>query len=410
MTLDMISTLFLMTYISIMVGVLMAFVAVIHRNEPFLLGVSLGFAINGLGLFLYTLEGIVPTFIPIVIGNSLLLFWYVCASYGIRKMAGVPFPVLLYAIPITLNAVAMYWLTFIDRDIAVRVSIFNGTSTLLAILFLRDLILMGPVPNTALLKRADTALFIVVFSVYILCTGLRSFIAATNAGQYNTLAAQSDQVWLIFITSGLYPVVAIGLMWIWIRVIQEQLRDRANELVAAHQQSERLRKEAEVAALSDVLTGLGNRRLFDSDLERELDRFRRFEAPLSLLVLDIDHFKAVNDSYGHDAGDQVLADFATLLRPHVRETDGFYRTGGEEFVVLLPETDVTEAAQIAERLRQSVDADLFVQDRSVTVSIGLAVSAKDDTAKGLYKRADQMLYTAKNQGRNCVIADQTLAA
>jgi two-component system cell cycle response regulator len=133
--------------------------------------------------------------------------------------------------------------------------------------------------------------------------------------------------------------------------------------------------------------------------------------PTSFLVIDIDYFKSVNDTYGHDAGDEVLREFASRVSANVRGIDLACRYGGEEFVVVMPDTDKSFAYSVAERLRQSVEANHFLLSRApegirVTVSIGIACSlGNQDSAESLLRRADEALYRAKREGRNRVIAE-----
>lgn len=161
-------------------------------------------------------------------------------------------------------------------------------------------------------------------------------------------------------------------------------------------------------AVTDPLTGLHNRRFLESHLARAIDRARADGKPLALLIADIDHFKRINDGWGHDAGDAVLRQFAERLRRSLRGSDLACRLGGEEFVVLMPDAEESSAAAISERVRKSVAEDPFdLMDEpiSVTVSVGYAVfdPVKDDV-QSLMKRADRSLYAAKQGGRNRVVS------
>ncbi len=163
-------------------------------------------------------------------------------------------------------------------------------------------------------------------------------------------------------------------------------------------------------ALFDPLTGLNNRRFMENHLATMLDNARARRAPLTLMILDIDHFKRVNDTYGHDCGDEVLKCFADRLRGIVRGGDLLCRLGGEEFVIVMPGVNVQAAARVAERARLAIQQERFVIDPSgrmipVTVSIGLAERSDDGDASSLYRRADRALYRAKAEGRNRVSAD-----
>lgn len=163
-------------------------------------------------------------------------------------------------------------------------------------------------------------------------------------------------------------------------------------------------------AVTDQLTGLHNRRYMGGQLDALMRRARQGGEPVSLLVIDIDHFKKVNDSFGHDVGDEVLAEFAVRLASNVRAIDLPVRHGGEEFVVVMPDTELEDARRIAERIRLHVAGAPFRvmggdELLSVTISVGCATSAgAEDTPNSLLKRADEAVYEAKSAGRNRVIA------
>ncbi|TXF11896.1 GGDEF domain-containing protein [Pelomicrobium methylotrophicum] len=168
----------------------------------------------------------------------------------------------------------------------------------------------------------------------------------------------------------------------------------------------------EQEAITDPLTGLYNRRHLARRLEKEFARARRYGMPLSVLLLDIDHFKCVNDTYGHQVGDQVLNHVARLTLQAIRETDLAARYGGEEFVIIAPNTEASSAAALAERLRRHVETHPLVlhggysgrQEIRVTVSIGVAGLGRDTSdSQHLLQEADEALYRAKQQGRNRVV-------
>lgn len=160
--------------------------------------------------------------------------------------------------------------------------------------------------------------------------------------------------------------------------------------------------EAQLDAYTDFLTGLRNRRYLELVLERELFRVRRYSRPLSLMVLDLDGFKQVNDAHGHEAGDRVLKAVAAALEAHVRQSDRVARLGGEEFAVLLTETPMAQALSLAERLRRAVAALKVPPVESLSVSIGLTQAVPTDSPLSLIKRADEAMYRAKRQGKNRV--------
>ena len=155
-------------------------------------------------------------------------------------------------------------------------------------------------------------------------------------------------------------------------------------------------------ASHDPLTGLWNRQRFETELDRELERARRYNTPCSLIMLDVDHFKAINDAHGHDAGDRVLARLGRVLASEVRGPDRVARWGGEEFMVLLPQTDLAAAARLAERLRARIaeaDAHGWI---GCTASLGVAACNGPDHRSAVLKRLDDALYRAKEHGRDRV--------
>ncbi|WP_457795798.1 PleD family two-component system response regulator [Methylocystis sp. S23] len=163
-------------------------------------------------------------------------------------------------------------------------------------------------------------------------------------------------------------------------------------------------------AVVDALTGLNNRRFLETHLANALDQAAHKGRPLSLMILDIDHFKSVNDTYGHDAGDEVLKTFAQRIKRVLRGADLVCRLGGEEFVVVMPDTPLTIAERVAERVRAAVEGEKFPIDTKatrtipVTTSIGLAERGTDANADALLRRADKALYASKSSGRNRVTA------
>ena len=166
------------------------------------------------------------------------------------------------------------------------------------------------------------------------------------------------------------------------------------------------RQQLVIMATTDVLTGLCNRRNFYLESEKLAKLSMRGARPLCLLMLDIDFFKKINDTYGHDAGDEILRQFAVVGQSAVRSTDIFARFGGEEFVLLLPDTDVATAEVVAERLRAQIEASCTnYEDKCIrlTCSIGLADNGSEYSIDEMLKRADGGLYTAKQQGRNQVV-------
>ena len=192
----------------------------------------------------------------------------------------------------------------------------------------------------------------------------------------------------------------------------EELAARARTQVRRKRYADFLRQKLDYSlemAVTDALTGLHNRRYMVGQLTDFVRGANRGAGPVSLLMIDIDHFKAVNDGFGHDAGDEVLTEFAVRLATNVRAVDLPCRMGGEEFVVVMPDTRIEDAHRIADRIRRDVAAAPFRilggEHLNITVSIGVSsTEGRTDTPEALMKRADEGVYEAKSAGRNRVIA------
>jgi diguanylate cyclase (GGDEF)-like protein len=177
---------------------------------------------------------------------------------------------------------------------------------------------------------------------------------------------------------------------------------QAREVRVLTEAKERLIAELERLAIRDELTGLFNYRHFQGMLNGEVQRALRYERPLCLIVLDVDHFKAINDTLGHVGGDHVLAGIARVCAAKIRTTDTAFRYGGEEFAVILPETQFAQAVAVAERVRQAIEKSELVQGRGVTVSAGVAELRPAEDGETMLRRTDAALYAAKRTGRNRV--------
>jgi diguanylate cyclase (GGDEF)-like protein len=195
----------------------------------------------------------------------------------------------------------------------------------------------------------------------------------------------------------------------WLKAFSEleaRVEERTATLTTEIFERKRVEDEFRKLATTDPLTGAYNRRHVLSLSEREFARARRYHTTLSVLMLDADHFKAINDTWGHDVGDDVLKSLTMLCEAHLRTSDIFGRLGGEEFILTLPETDSAAAAGVAERVRLGVESNSIpINGENVhfTVSIGVTELADEDASfADILKRADQAVYTAKDKGRNRV--------
>lgn len=211
------------------------------------------------------------------------------------------------------------------------------------------------------------------------------------------ISREADSARRAFVFSGLTALVVGGVLFVFFYWL-------VGRIGAQFESHRRLLADL---AMRDGLTRLLNHRMFYTLLEKEVARTQRYDKPLSLLMLDIDHFKRVNDSFGHVAGDMILADLGRVINSQVRNADSVCRYGGEEISVILPETGVEEAVQLAERIRRAIEAHHFDigqgKSTGITVSIGVASLAGPDTSvEKLVAVADKAMYAAKEGGRNRV--------
>jgi diguanylate cyclase (GGDEF)-like protein len=169
--------------------------------------------------------------------------------------------------------------------------------------------------------------------------------------------------------------------------------------------TEKQRRELEMLATMDSLTGVPNRRAMEQELKIAVEEFRRDRAAFGLAMLDLDHFKRINDEHGHETGDEVLIAFADLVRRSTRKVDRCFRFGGEEFVLLMPATSIAALHAVDANLRSRVANELSCHGRAVTVSIGAAALRPGEDWQAWLARADAALYQAKNEGRNRTVVD-----
>ncbi len=185
----------------------------------------------------------------------------------------------------------------------------------------------------------------------------------------------------------------------------KKLQTKLNFIIKQLNLKEELIKQQkllQVMAYSDSLTGIYNRQRFNEELQKEINRYKRTSEPLSIVMFDIDYFKKFNDTYGHQVGDQILVQITALISKYIREVDTFARWGGEEFILLLPNTDKERGYHVADSLRERIERYDFVNKCKITASFGIVSIDKNDNAYSIEKRVDDALYRAKENGRNRV--------
>jgi two-component system, cell cycle response regulator len=268
-------------------------------------------------------------------------------------------------------------------------------------------------PTEALFHAAEGNYDLVIVSLDLdnfdglrLCSQLRSLERTRNVPILAVAEADNN--------TRLVRALEIGVNDYLVRPFDKnEIMARVRTQIRKKRYAERLRDNVQLSiemAITDALTSLYNRRYMETHVGTLVDQAISRGKPLSVLMLDIDYFKSINDTHGHDAGDDVLQDFATRIRKSIRGIDLACRYGGEEFVVVMPETDMAVATMVAERLRRRIASEPFPIQKGtrmieVTISIGIAALGPNDDAAAVIKRADQALYRAKRDGRNRVVPD-----
>jgi len=319
-----------------------------------------------------------PPLVGIVLSNILMVAAVAIQLAGYRRFVGRSAALLPALIGSVGLGPGLAWFAVISPSVAARVVIMSVALGLLCLLIALTLLRPGPV---APLPRLCCGLFHLGLVLFYFG---RAWVAwGTSIPEYLTSGAIALSAHLVgFIQIVLSAFFQMVLIAEWL------IADISRQ------------------ASLDPLTGILNRRAFTTMAGKMLATATRAERPAALLMLDLDHFKRVNDTRGHAFGDALLCCFAKVVTDQLRSGDAFCRQGGEEFAILLAETDPARALAVAERLRQSFAAAPCAAEINATVSIGIASRQSGDTLEDLLRRADRALYQAKNGGRNrCVPSD-----
>jgi two-component system cell cycle response regulator len=269
-------------------------------------------------------------------------------------------------------------------------------------------------PNDALFRIAEGNYELVIVSL-----GLKDFDGLRLCSQLRSLERMRSMPILAIAepdnNARLVRGLEIGVNDYLVRPIDKnEMLARVRTQIKKKRYTERLRDNVQASiemAITDALTSLYNRRYMETHLAALTEQAAQRGKPITVLILDIDFFKSINDGHGHDAGDDVLREFSLRIRKSIRNIDLACRYGGEEFVIVMPETDIAVASMVAERIRRRIASEPFpiqqgAKNLEVTISIGIAaLNGADDNAAAMLKRADTALYRAKRDGRNRVVQD-----
>lgn len=348
-------------------------------------------ALAGIGFFANSLIGCIYTQMPLPywlgppLGNSFLVGAYLCFYSGIRHYLQLPVR-LSHLLSMLLVVYALNFTTFAQDGIAHRV-LLN-----FPLLIGANLLTLCSVLQARLTQmRSAVIVFFVVMAANMLQLSVRfadyllQHLAVIPTDHFGTLHSFGSLAVLLFMLCAMTSCM----------------------LLLVRQKTLQLQHQVE----TDPLTGWLNRQSLQSRLQAEWQRSQRLQQPLSLMIFDIDHFKQINDRYGHQCGDLVLQQVSQLAAAELRGYDLQFRIGGEEFLVALPQVSKHQLAVVSERVRLSIASTLFSGPEQITVSIGYASSDVTPLQhwQQLYELADRALYQAKAQGRNCVVSGDLAA-
>lgn len=373
-----------------------------ERSLPTWIGAS---SVTFLGGVLVGLRGDIPDVLSVVIGNVALVWGSGLVFLGARRLLARPTPYVWDLTVAALAAVSGLGFAWLIDDIDGRIvlaAIFSGPFQLAAAWnFWR-----GPKPLTARDRPVRsgqhtsellTALILLVGGVLLIVRA--ALLIGMDVGDVH-FGAQN-----LFLA---LPYAYAVLLSVWLSsVLTLHVSARLHRrLVAANDRAVAANRELQILSRTDPLTQLHNRLHCDEILESEINRSRRYGSPLSVVMADLDNFKTVNDRYGHQVGDRVLARVAEVLRKELRQTDAVGRWGGEEFLLILPHTDLDRATDVAEKVRRALAATAMPVVGHVTASLGVSSFIPGDSGLRILARADEALYDAKRGGRNrvCTLA------
>lgn len=351
-----------------------------YRGIPYW---AAGTIFSVVGFLLAALRGVIPDFFSIVVANTLHVMTGCFIYSSCRLFVQRPLPRRwLYSVPVV-TALFMAYFTYVQDNMTLRSLYYSFT---VGSLLIHCALELRRLPDPHL--RLSYWFSAIVFGVYgFFLVAVRIPLLLVSPIQ-DLFAPNPAQIFYMMVN------VVGGILW---------------TMGFAFMVTQRLVVELNRTATHDFLTETLNRRAAQGRINHAVQQLPHHQAPLSLLLLDIDHFKQINDQYGHEVGDQVLIMVASLLRQHVRANDVVARWGGEEFLILLEATATSTAVTVAERLNRMISTTpIRVANRTVwcRVSIGIATATDDTDSAALIRAADHALYHAKHTGRNRVVAHQ----
>jgi diguanylate cyclase (GGDEF)-like protein len=346
------------------------------------------YVLQALALLLTYWHGVIPDFFSIVISNAFILGSLLIFYMGMEDFLEEQSPQIQNYFLLAASIGFLYYFGLVLPNLTVR--ILTVSIAILLISFQCAWLLLIRVPRPL---HSVTMAPGIVWIALTVTAFLRFFFTAVNPPTADHFLTNPLELPILLANEMLAVMLAFAL----VLMVNARL---FLELQVFAAEKENLAQGLKHLANTDTLTGIFNRLRLDNAMTVEVYRAQRYKRALSVIMLDVDHFKAINDQHGHAVGDQVLQDLAMLIAKSTRETDIIGRWGGEEFLIISPETGLAEACKLAERLRSKIEVHSFGDVGHKTVSLGVAEFLENETREALLKRADAALYRAKKNGRN----------
>ncbi|SON53162.1 Sensor histidine kinase [Vibrio tapetis subsp. tapetis] len=369
---------FITVLLSFVFGIGFLFLSFIQKSNRGIKHYALGLLCIGLGFFLLSMRGFVSDLMSIIVANSLIYLGYILIGLGLELFSGLSGRVGYISLGLLTCLIAIFiYYTYVEPSLLHRLVWMSLAVALQSGLCTWNL-LRGKVKELGIAKWmtlipfALSAIYFVFRALW--STGQRELVEFMSAGSVHQLA--------FIILDLLIVTSSFGLLW----------------MISA-----RLEKKLGKQARKDDLTGAYNRRALSELAPIEISRAYRHQLPLSVIMLDLDHFKVLNDTLGHNKGDLILSTFSILLLKNIRKEDLLFRYGGEEFVIICPNT-LDRAEILAEKLKNKIEEKMVIKSANikVTASFGIAELSPGDDLISIIARADQAMYKAKENGRNRV--------
>jgi len=379
------------TVSSLLITIVMLWVWIQNRNR--FNGTTLwlaSFVFQTAGIVLILMRGAIYDFVSIVISNMLIVAGAVFFLHGLIRFTDIKFSKFQNYLMMALFFIAYSYFTLITPSLTMRNILFSF-SVIFVSLQCSWILLRKVTPVTREIYRGAGLVFILYTLLYLI-----RIITNIKYPQVSSLFSSVVVDAALIIIS---QMLGITLTFSLVMMINGRL---FYDLNLYSEEREKMVGELRRLATTDNLTGIHNRMKLELLLTAEVLRSRRYNRPLSVILIDVDKFKSVNDTYGHLVGDTVLKDIARLLKENIRESDYVGRWGGEEFLVINPETSAHGASSLAEKLRKNIEDHKFQIVGAKTISLGVATLQGEEWEEDMLKRADQALYRAKNSGRNRV--------